>query len=274
MNKSTLVAIAKNEGRYLLEWIAYYKLIGFDRIVIYDNDSDDNGPELLAALAWKGEIEHIPWPGADEPQPRAYEHAMRMLKGAKSWIAFLDCDEFLDLRKHETIGEFLADYPYASGVVVNWLFFGSSGLEHYDPRPVIERFTRSELESRPTFKSIVRMVKATGAFINYCHRPEVEGEIVTTDGMPLKTPTNPVMSDVGRHDIAVLNHYFTKSREEFEWKRARGRADRAADAKDKIRPVETFKQQDINRVETHSILRRLDGVKRELKRLSDVINAD
>ncbi len=41
-HKSVLVAIAKNEAPYFLEWIIYHKyIVGFDEIVIYDNDSTD-----------------------------------------------------------------------------------------------------------------------------------------------------------------------------------------------------------------------------------------
>jgi cellulose synthase/poly-beta-1,6-N-acetylglucosamine synthase-like glycosyltransferase len=47
----TLGAIAKNEGRYLPEWIAYHLAIGFDRIVVYSNDPEDNQNEVLEAIA-------------------------------------------------------------------------------------------------------------------------------------------------------------------------------------------------------------------------------
>jgi len=35
----SLCAIVKNEARYLLEWVLYHRLIGFDGIVIYESDS-------------------------------------------------------------------------------------------------------------------------------------------------------------------------------------------------------------------------------------------
>ena len=35
----TLCAIAKNEGRYLQEWIEYHKMLGVEKFFIYDNES-------------------------------------------------------------------------------------------------------------------------------------------------------------------------------------------------------------------------------------------
>jgi hypothetical protein len=32
-----LIAIAKNEERYMKEWVDYHMSLGFDEIVVYDN---------------------------------------------------------------------------------------------------------------------------------------------------------------------------------------------------------------------------------------------
>ena len=37
-------AIVKNEGPYLLEWIAFHRVVGVDRFFIADNASTDEGP--------------------------------------------------------------------------------------------------------------------------------------------------------------------------------------------------------------------------------------
>ena len=40
----TEVAFAKNEGRFLLEWIAYHRLIGVSDFLVYTNDCEDESP--------------------------------------------------------------------------------------------------------------------------------------------------------------------------------------------------------------------------------------
>lgn len=37
-DKFAIVAIAKNEGKYIKEWIDYHSLIGVTKFYIYDND--------------------------------------------------------------------------------------------------------------------------------------------------------------------------------------------------------------------------------------------
>ena len=37
----TVVSTMKNEGPYILEWVAHYKALGFDRIVVCTNDCED-----------------------------------------------------------------------------------------------------------------------------------------------------------------------------------------------------------------------------------------
>jgi hypothetical protein len=46
----SVVAIVRDEGPYLAEWVAFHRLQGFDRFLIYDNESSDDGPELAESL--------------------------------------------------------------------------------------------------------------------------------------------------------------------------------------------------------------------------------
>ena len=48
-----VVAIFKNEGRYLDEWLAYHLLAGVEHFYLYNNDSSDNYKEVLAPLRRK-----------------------------------------------------------------------------------------------------------------------------------------------------------------------------------------------------------------------------
>ena len=48
--KITAVTTQKNEGAFLLKWIAYHRLIGFTDIVILSNDCEDGSDEMLYHL--------------------------------------------------------------------------------------------------------------------------------------------------------------------------------------------------------------------------------
>lgn len=55
----TIVLIAKNEGSYIREWVAYHKLVGADHIVVYDNESEDNQKEAISDYIHDGFVDYI-----------------------------------------------------------------------------------------------------------------------------------------------------------------------------------------------------------------------
>ena len=99
--KIMAVTTQKNEGVFLLELIAYHKIIGFTDIVILSNDCEDGSDEMLDHLSKSGEIIHLRNDGPYDDrgiQFAALELAGRQ-KGLKEadWIMHLDIDEFLNI---------------------------------------------------------------------------------------------------------------------------------------------------------------------------------
>ena len=146
----TLCGLVQDEGPYLLEWIAWYKLLGVDRIVIYDNGSQDATTEILTALHRAGEILLHPWPDQPGAQPQLPAYRDAVERCSTEWIAFLDVDEFLVLHGHPHLGDLLQFLPAEClAVAFNQRFFGSSGQRSQDDRLVIERFIRAAPSSHP-----------------------------------------------------------------------------------------------------------------------------
>ena len=48
------VAIVKNEGRYLREWLEFQRLMGAEHVYLYDNGSTDSTDEVLAPFVAEG----------------------------------------------------------------------------------------------------------------------------------------------------------------------------------------------------------------------------
>ncbi len=266
----------KNEYFYILEWIAYHRLIGFDRIVIYSNDSSDGSVELLNALARCGVISH--WLQSTgtlvSPQHAAYAHAIQTC--ATEWIGFLDADEFLVLKEDETVQDFLARFDEdVSAIAVNWRLFGSSGREIYEPGLVIERFTRAtdtDHSVNTHFKSIVRASRVARMAVHNARLKS--GDYVNASGERI------ARDNIGRSQgvetrRAQVNHYCVKSREEFAWKRARGFADRVLGNLDKAteRNDVFFAFHDRNECEDLSLFSRRGEVAREIDRLVEALRA-
>jgi hypothetical protein len=52
--RTAIVTTMKNEGPFILEWIAYHRAIGVDDFLIYTNDCTDGTDTMLQMLMAKG----------------------------------------------------------------------------------------------------------------------------------------------------------------------------------------------------------------------------
>ena len=220
---STLCAIVKNEAPYLAEWALFHRMIGFDRIVVYENDSDDSTPGLLDRLKRAGVIdEHVRWANIPtSPQVSAYVDAT--LKCRTDWIMFLDADEFLNIFSRAPVNDFLARFaPDVSCVAVNWRIFGSSGAKTFAPELVLERFIRAAAAHHAVNRHVKSFFRPRYASAVHMHAPILASRrAALASGAPL------TMADHGIADrldwsAAQVNHYFGKSPEEYAAKRRRG----------------------------------------------------
>jgi glycosyltransferase involved in cell wall biosynthesis len=232
---AALCAIMKNEGPYILEWVAFHRLIGFNEIFIYDNDSADNTPQLLSSLASREVVHSVAWPSVDEvaPQRAAYADALARVKS--DWICFIDADEFINLKQDDSIQAFLRRFPEtASAITLNWRVFGSSGHLTFDSDLVVRRFTRCSPRQARVNRHCKTIARAQDIQEMHIHRCFLKrGLYVDESGQPVEVE-NMGLTTKPRTELVQVNHYVVKSREEYEGKRRRGNANRALSAADKF----------------------------------------
>ncbi|WP_288587422.1 glycosyltransferase family 2 protein [uncultured Methylobacterium sp.] len=229
--QSTVVAIAKNEGRYIAEWIAYNFAIGFDRIIVFSNDSTDETDRIVSRIrARDRRVLLIPWPSLPEtsPQVSAYRHALRIVD--TPWIACLDIDEFLVPFADGSVGGFLKRVPDdVSSVHINWRNFGSGGRISADYDFVTKTFFHCadpHWENHHHFKTFARTKLATDAHIHNIW--VATGRQVLSDFNEFEMH-NRGMSNRIAHDGIQINHYQSKTFEEFRQRMLRGDANYASD---------------------------------------------
>jgi hypothetical protein len=235
---AVLVAIARDEERSILEWLAHHLALGFEQISIYDHESSDRMPALVDAVGAAGfPVTRIPWhPRVDQsPQLSAYADAPSRFESA-DWLAFFDLDEFLVLHRVRLRDWLGGMPPDASAVGINWLTFGSGGRLTADYELVRDAFRTGParaLSNNRHIKSIIRPRTIRGM---HSHAAVLEhGIYVHPDGTPLVMPRKHGVSDRVEHSVAQLHHYQLKSRAEFEAKIAKGRVGMRLDSPDRIR---------------------------------------
>jgi len=242
----TVCAIAKNEGAYFEEWIEWHRKLGVEKFYIYDNESSDNTKEILAPYVESGIVEYTFWAGAKQ-QLSTYDDCIEKHRLDACWIAVIDLDEFIVPIKDKTIPEFLKRFEGFSAVEINWLVYGSGGIQTKESGDVMERF---RYHSEPHhylnrhIKSIINP-RCIFSFIGCHEAARISGRAADSHGMPIKKNFR---EREPQQDIIRINHYAVKSYEEFLRKRARGRA-RTAD----LRNMDYFEKYDLNNIYAEKI---------------------
>ncbi len=223
-----LVAIVKNEARYLLEWLAFYDCIGVKHFVIFDNESTDDTRKILDLYAELVDIDIILWPtlkGAS-PQISAYNYFLENYRATFEFAAFFDSDEFLVPLNGVDFTDFLNSIPNSvGGIAFNQRVFGSSGEVKYKTELVLKRFrqcSESRYDENRYYKSMYRL-RNIEIITNVHGSALTDGDFWFADFTPLvQDVTRPGASLEVRSSNFQLNHYILKSFEEFRNKQRRG----------------------------------------------------
>jgi hypothetical protein len=251
---SGIVAIAKDEDPYLLEWIAYHLAIGVDHVWIYDNGSRTPISSLLSvSRSWRY-VTVIRWDDVpnQNAQLEAYAHYLRTFGHAVEWTAAIDIDEFICLRQHTDINTFLGQFDHANGIAINWRYFGSAGHEHLGPGLVMERFTQASYIHRSHNQGIKSIYRTSEVERLMHHASLTRGarRVCSANGNFVRDDEEwMLLVDERNFDVAQINHYFVKSREEWDRKVRRGYGWPVEDR------THGFRNYDFNDVEDLTLLR-------------------
>jgi len=227
-NKIAICSVFKDENKYVREWINYHLAIGFDYIWMYDNESKIPLSETVADYIDQGKVGVKGFKGQHHGrQVQCCQDALVNKLKDYSWIAHIDIDEFIVLlEESQNIKDYLKEYNNCSSIGLNWLMFGSNG--HIETQEsVISAYTQS-LPSHGANKHIKsiyqpKYTKSTGAphfvFTKSDKKLVAGGRQVNVKHKPCdRAFSEPPVLDYKMR----INHYVTRSRQDFELKQKRG----------------------------------------------------
>ncbi len=242
-DRVAIVTTMKNEGPFILEWLAYHRAIGVDDFLVYTNDCDDGTDTMLQLLQDKGLVQHRdnPFRKTDmKPQHAALAAAEDepLIKNA-GWVICMDVDEFISIHVGDgTLAALFAAVPDANMISLTWRLFGNADVEEFKDELITERFTRCapEMTRKPHqawgFKTLFRHIglfKKLGVHRPKGLKPQLVDKVNWVNGsgqaMPKKDYRNAWRSTTRTigYDLVTLNHYALRSAESFLVKRDRGR---------------------------------------------------
>lgn len=242
-----VVTPMKDEGPFILEWVAHNIAIGATDIVIFSNDCTDGSDKLLDRLAKLKVIHHFdnssPRPS---PQRRAYRRFLQMdLAKADDWVVPIDADEFINVKVGDhRLPDLFDAIDGAKTISMTWRLFGNGDVRHYQEGFLTDQFVKAARENTPRppqawgMKTIFKrgMWDAIGVHRPKRPRPKSMEELKWVNGSGDPMPDRYYdkhwrsMKDSVGYDLVQLNHYALKSAESYLVKKARGRAHHTADS--------------------------------------------
>lgn len=243
MHYLSACCILKDEDLFFPEWLVYHSLIGVEHFYLYDNESRtpvSHNP-LVQRYISAGRITLLSIHGRAMQIP-AYNHCLENFGAHSKWIAFIDIDEFLYIDAGVDLRPKLAKFETYASVAVNWRIFNSAGHLTRPDGLVLENYQELCLLSNTNnlhIKSIVQPQYVSAANNAHCFHERAPYRAISSNGL-LRSPACPVAPVYPVYPVAqscqdapvyvsshgiYLNHYLTKSQQDFEAKQQRGRAD-------------------------------------------------
>lgn len=233
-----VTACMKNEGPFVVEWVAHYLALGFHHAFVLTNDCDDGTDLILDRLAQLAPVTHIrnivPEGGF------AQEVGMARLKSSGllddvDWLLHADADELLYLHDPDPdIGRFLDSLPPSDAVAFDWRFAGTD-IDTWPGGLVVDNCPMGAgalLETEPFSKTIFR----PGLFAFFSdHMPKMPSrpDVVVRNSIGQELPNaamfHPRKSRFIRGGIdhltwarAEMRHYALRAKDVFAIKALRG----------------------------------------------------
>ena len=248
----------KNESPNILEWISFHKAVGFEHLIIIDNGSSDGTADVISSFRDRSYITVIPWKGQGT-QIDMMNWALSTYRHEFFWCAFIDCDEYLYPSQVGDIKNLLTEYEAFGALGVHWLIYGSSGHKTRPRGMTIESYTRrceNDFVFNGHVKCIVKMSSAREAVTSHIFKT-VDGVVDENKTLlPLTEPYGFFANKKPTFERFRLNHYHTRSRQDYDIKADRGYFG-VDDAKlrDLTQRNAMFNQHDRNEVDDRSAIR-------------------
>ncbi|MDE0589183.1 glycosyltransferase family 2 protein [Halocynthiibacter sp. C4] len=287
LSKRVIVTTMKNEGPFMLEWIAYNRSIGFTDFLIYTNDCVDGTDKIAMRLEELGIAKHLPNPakhGKNYQASALFDSAKQSITQDAEWLLCADCDEFLNIRVGSGhLDDLFSAVGDADAISACWKLFGNSGRLDYHDELVTAQFDWACGEnSFPNYRTggIKTLVRKSDRFRRLkVHRPVFntdKGDIAWVDGGGNPMPDTYLEQGWRAHtkfshDFVRLHHYAVRSVDSFLVKRDRGRTNHVGDDQG----ISYWTDMNQNEARDTSILAALPALDRELSKLmEDPVLAD
>lgn len=212
--KTSICAIIKDEHLFLEEWIEWHFGLGFDAIHLFEDKGSKSHEEICEKYSnvYLRRYEDdefvrqlLKAQGSSYRQLVLYQWFADNYKKDYNWIAFIDIDEFVILEDGYTLNSFFSLYEDYPAIHLSWKMKGASG-NIKRPKNVMDYYTNDvgflDTDKKWRVKSVINTKNYQG--LRTLHH-SIGGVDINFN----------VSDDSVIYEKAWLNHYFTKSWEDW-----------------------------------------------------------
>ena len=246
--KVCLCTLGKKENRYIKEFVQYYENIGIDKIFLYDNNdiNDERFEEIIddyikisfvKIMNWRGKTK-ILLPYLNDCYKRNYKHF--------DWIVFFEIDEYVHLKNYNNIKQFLNNphFNNCQAINLNWFFHTDNNLIYYDNRSLHERFpevqniTKEGAQTSYNFVKSILKGNIPNLYISNTHY--LTKKLKSCNGFGKHYQLVGQRLKKNDFEYYYIDHYYSKSLEEYVQKINKGCAHFAQSIKYKMGRINIF----------------------------------
>ena len=210
----SIVTAVRDENDYIEEWLDYHiETMGVEHFYIYDNESVVSVREYLESIQYQylDKLTIIKWKTSGHTQQDTCNDWLQNYGQETQWFICMDVDEFIHIKEqNKTLKEFLEENAAYSSVKCLWKHFTANGQEEKTPLPVRERFTvETDWGEEKHGGKFFAQSNRISHFVSYVPQVRLNSRHLEHDSEKVT-------------GFYQLNHYITKSYEEWLEKIARG----------------------------------------------------
>ena len=245
-NRTCICTLGKQENRYIREFVEYYYKIGVDKINLYDNNNmnGERFEEVIGDFIKSGFVRILNWRGKKLPQLKAMNDCYKKNYKKFNWLMFYDIDEYISLADYSNIKYFLNEKKFSSCqlIYLNLITHTDNNHLYYENKSLFERFPERVPMEKPEGKRLEVKFILRGNISNikiknqhYCNK-----KLKNCNGFGKENTTLSIHTYFPDYKYYYIDHFFSKSTEEFIDKIVKGDCRYSKPKKIKIRKIKRY----------------------------------
>jgi len=219
--KICVCTLAKNENKYIKEFVEHYKKYGVDKIYLYDNN-DINGEKLeepIDEYVKNGFVEILNWRGQKQALYKIMNNCYQTNYNNYDFLLFYEIDEYIHLYNYTNIKPFLSmpTYNNCEIIYLNLICHTDNNKLYYEDKPLAERFPEkvpfNKLGGRKLEIKFILRGHIPNITIDNVHRGNTKNKNCNSFGHSNKYYV--IYATEPDYKYYYIDHYYAKSTEEF-----------------------------------------------------------